>query len=64
MDVRVFGVLKRKQSKLYDDAIRACPGRAWTKADAVRTTIDAWAEIDANVVKSAWRCARGEAEGV
>jgi hypothetical protein len=28
MDVRVFGVLKRKQSKHYDDTMRACPGRA------------------------------------
>jgi hypothetical protein len=64
MDVRVFGVLKRKQSKLYDDAMRACPGRAWTEADAVRTIIDAWAEIDADVVKSAWRRARSEGEGV
>jgi hypothetical protein len=64
VDVRVFGVLKRKQSKLYDDAIRACPGRAWTTADAVRTIIDAWAEMDAKVVKSAWRCDPGEAEGV
>jgi hypothetical protein len=53
-------VLKRKQRKLYDDGMRACPGRAWTKADAVRTIIDAWAEIDANGVKSAWRRARGE----
>jgi hypothetical protein len=35
--------------------------RAWTKADSVRTIIDAWAEIDANVVKSAWLRARGEA---
>jgi hypothetical protein len=64
MDVRGLGVLKGKQSKLYDNAMRACPGRAWTKADAVRTIIEAWAEIDANVVRSAWRCARGEAEGV
>jgi hypothetical protein len=66
-DVRVFCVfcvLKRKQSKLNDDAMRACPGRAWTKADAVCTIIEAWAEIDATVVKSAWRCALGEAEGV
>jgi hypothetical protein len=63
-DVRVFGVLRRNQSKLYDDAMRACPGRAWTKADAVRAIIDAWAGIDAKAVKSAWRCARGEAEGV
>jgi hypothetical protein len=61
MDVRVFGVLKRKQSKLYDNAMRECPGRAWTKADSVRTSIDAWAEIDANVVKSGWPLARGEA---
>jgi hypothetical protein len=37
MDVRVFGVLKRKQSKLYDNAMRECPGRARTKADSVRT---------------------------
>jgi hypothetical protein len=41
MDVRVFGVLKRKQSKLYDDAMRACPGRAWTRVGAVRTTVEA-----------------------
>jgi hypothetical protein len=41
MDIRVFGVLKRKQSKLYDGAMRACPGSAWPKADAVRTSIDA-----------------------
>jgi hypothetical protein len=54
MDVRVFGVLTRKQSRLYDDGMRAYPGRAWAKADAVRTIIDAWAEIDAKVVKSAW----------
>jgi hypothetical protein len=64
VDVRVFGVLKRKQSKLYDDAGRECPGRAWTKADAVRTIIDAWAEIDADVVTSAWHLARGDAEAV
>jgi hypothetical protein len=64
MDVRVFGVLKRKQSKLYDEAMRECPGRAWTKASAVRTIVEAWGEIDANVVKSAWRGACGEAEGV
>jgi hypothetical protein len=61
MDVRVFGVLKRKQSKLYDNAMRACPGRDWTKADSVRTIIDAWAEVDAGVVQSGWRLARGEA---
>jgi hypothetical protein len=61
MDVCVFGVLKRKQIKLYDNAMRACPGRAWTKADSVRTIIDAWAEIGANAVKSGWRLARGEA---
>jgi hypothetical protein len=43
MDVRVFGVLKREQSKIYDDAMRACPsGSAWTKADAVRSIIEAW----------------------
>jgi hypothetical protein len=60
MDVRVFGVLKSKQSKLYDNAMRECPGRAWTKADSVRTIIDAWAEIGANVVKSGWRLARGD----
>jgi hypothetical protein len=64
MDVRVFGVLKRKQSKLNDNAMRECPGRARTKADSVRTIIGAWAEIGANVVKSAWRRACGEAEGV
>jgi hypothetical protein len=64
MDVRVFGVLKRKQGKLYDGAMRECPGRAWTKADAVRTIIEARGEIDANVVKSAWQRARGEADGV
>jgi hypothetical protein len=73
IDVRVFGVLKRKQSKLYDNAMCACPGLPWVKADAVRTIIDAWAQIDASVVKSAWRltavrsdrgrCALGEAEG-
>jgi hypothetical protein len=61
MDVRVFGVLKRKQSKLYDNAMRECPGRAWTKADSVRTIIDAWAENRANVVRSGWLHARGEA---
>jgi hypothetical protein len=64
MDVRVFGVLKRKQSKLYDDAMRPCPGRPWAKADAVRTLIEAWGESDANVAKSARRRARGEAGGV
>jgi hypothetical protein len=64
IDVRVFGVLKRKLSRLDDCALRACSGRAWTKADAVRTIIEAWAEIEATVVKSAWRCALGEAEGV
>jgi hypothetical protein len=64
MDVRVFGVLKRKQSKRYDDVMRECPGKARTKADAVRTIIDAWAEIDANVVTSACHLARGEAEAV
>jgi hypothetical protein len=64
VDVRVFGVLKRKQSKLYDNAMRVCPGRARTKAYAVRTIIEAWAEIEAKAVKSAWRRTRGEAEGV
>jgi hypothetical protein len=64
MDVRVFGVLKRKQSRLYDDAMRERPGRAWTKADVVRTTIEAWGEIDANVVKSPWQRARREADAV
>jgi hypothetical protein len=44
--------------------MRECPGKAWTKANSVRTIIDAWAEIDANVVKSAWQRALGEAEGV
>jgi hypothetical protein len=39
----------------------ACPGRGWTKADAIRTIIDAWAEIDANVAESAWLRAHGEA---
>jgi hypothetical protein len=61
-DIRVFGVLKRKQSSLYDDAMRACPGRAGTTADAVRTFVEAWEEIDAEVIKSAWQLARGEAE--
>jgi hypothetical protein len=61
MDVRVFGVLKRKQSELCDNAMRERPGRAWTKADSVRTIIDAWAEIDANVVMSGWLHGRGEA---
>jgi hypothetical protein len=51
MDDRDFGVLRRTQSRLYDDAMRACPGRAWTHA--VRTITDAWAEIDADVVTSA-----------
>jgi hypothetical protein len=64
MDVSVFGVLKRKQIKLHDGAMRECPGRAWTEADAVRTMIEAWGEIDANVVQSAWQRARGEADGV
>jgi hypothetical protein len=54
MDVPVFGVLKRKQSKLYDNAMREYPGRARTKADSVRTIVDEWAEIGANVVKSGW----------
>jgi hypothetical protein len=64
MDVRLFGVFKRKQSKLYDGAMRACPGKAWTKADAVRTIIDAWAEVEAKAARGAWRRARNEGEGV
>jgi hypothetical protein len=48
MDVRVFGVLKHKQNEIYDRARRECPGRAWTKADAVRTIIGAWGEIDSD----------------
>jgi hypothetical protein len=38
--------------------------RAPTKADAVRAILEAWAKIDADVVKIAWRRARGDAEGV
>jgi hypothetical protein len=64
MGVGVFGVLERKQSKLYDDAMRACPGRAWAETEAVRTIIEAWGDIDANVAKSVWRRACGEVEGV
>jgi hypothetical protein len=67
VNVRIFGVLKRKQGKqgkLYGDAMRACPGRAWTKADAPRTIIEAWGEVEANVVRAAWRCTCSEAEGV
>jgi hypothetical protein len=52
MNISIFGVLKRKQGKqgkqgkLYDEVIRACRGRAWTKADAVRTIIEAWGRCD------------------
>jgi hypothetical protein len=75
MDVRIFGVLKRKQGKqggqgkqgkqgkLYGDAMCACPGRSWTKADAPRTIIEA-CRVDANVVKAAWRRTCSEAEGI
>jgi hypothetical protein len=45
MRVRVFGVVQRNQSRRYDDAMRACAGKAWTKGDAVRMFIEAWAEI-------------------
>jgi hypothetical protein len=54
LQVRVLGVLKRKQrrqSKLYDEAMGACPGRAWTEADAARMMMDAWAEIAPNVLR-------------
>ena len=56
MGFHIIGVLKRKQSRLHDDVMRSCPGRAGTEADAVRATIDAWEQVDARVVKSTWRC--------
>jgi hypothetical protein len=64
MDVRPLRVFKRRQSKLRDDPMRACLGWAWIKADAVRTIIDTWAEIDVKIVNSAWQRARGGGEGV
>jgi hypothetical protein len=65
MDDRVLGVLVRKQSKLEDDATRACP-RGGPGPRQVRSarSFHARAETEANVVKSAWRCSRGEGEGV
>jgi hypothetical protein len=64
MDVRVFGVLDRKQSKLCDQARRSCSGRAWTKAVAVRGIVEAWTEVDPKVVKkrapAAGRCRQGQ----
>jgi hypothetical protein len=78
MDVRVLGVVKRKQSKVYDGAMthdpwpmtHGCmPGRAWTQAGPgprqMRSArLSRHGEIDANVVQSAWRRARCKAEGL